>query len=579
MRKSSRRKRRSDSETGAVQVLEEAFHLLRSIDLKLYWYFYLGTIPFVIGLLYFTADMSRSGLAREDAAFIASAMAILYCWMRVCQARFCEGLWNFLSPQDEEKVRKRIGFRNGAALLLLHSIQGPLLCIGLLLIVPLGWIIAARENLSVLAFRSDDSEGALRGLYSKSLRLSGYQWAQNHGILLVLVVIALFMWINVIGTALLVPGFAKSIFGIDSIFTLSPLAAVLNTTFFLGSLLLTYLVVAPLLKAAYTIRCFQARSSSTGEDLLSRLAESRELRRRDLKGVVLSVTMIAFLVLSPGEAFSDELTDQQSVKLGQAISDTLEQKKYQWQLPRREALEENRSPEQSWLASRLQEIAESTRELVNALSERLEEWIDNLINNQEESNSKDKSESMKFFREIGSTMSLALVLVVLGLIVWVFVAFYRKHRADSPVEAEDEGLGGVVDLESENIIASQLPEDEWMKLAKEQMAGGDWRLAVRALFLASLAKLGENEVLKIARFKSNRDYRGELERRMRANLDLISAFDGNVRQFERSWYGTHDLSEGEVVTFLGNHEIVVRESKKRSAEGIGAEASLLRAGQ
>lgn len=578
MRKSSRRKRRSHSEIGAVQVLEEAFHLLRSVDLKLYWYFYLGTIPFVIGLLYFTADMSRSGLAREDAAFIASIMVVLYFWMRVCQARFCEGLWNFLSPQHEANARKRMGFRNLAAFLLLHSIQGPLLLIGLILIVPLGWIIAARENLSVLAFRSDDSEGGLRGLCAKSLRLSGYQWAQNHGILLVLGVVALFTWINVIGTAFLVPSFAKSIFGIDSIFTLSPLAAVLNTTFFLGSIFLTYLVVAPLLKAAYTIRCFQARSSSTGEDLLSRLAECRDLRRGEVKGVVLSVLMVVFLVLSPGEAFSDEPIDQQSVGLGEAISDTLEQKKYQWQLPRREALEENRSSEQSWLASRLQEIAESTRELVKALGDLLDEWIDNLLNNQQEGNSTDKSKSIKFFKEIGSTMSLALVLIVLGLIVWVFVALYRKHRADSPVEVEDDGVGGFVDLESEDIIASQLPEDEWMKLAKERMAGGDWRLAVRALFLASLAKLGENQVLKIARFKSNRDYRHELERRMRGKVDLISAFDGNVRQFERSWYGTHDLSEGEVDTFLSNHEIIVRESK-RSTEGLGAEASLVTAGK
>ncbi|MDA7922305.1 hypothetical protein N9B73_11160 [Verrucomicrobiales bacterium] len=410
MRKSSRRKRRSENETGAVQILEEAFHLLRSIDLNLYWRFYLGTIPFVIGLLYFAADMSRSGMAREDAAFVAGIMALLYVWMRVCQARFCDGLWNFLSPKTDGEIRKRICFRGVAALLLLHSIQGPLLVIGLITVIPLGWVIAARENLSVLAFRNERSEGGLRKLWAESLRLSGYQWAQNHGVLIVLGIFTLFTWVNVIGTAILVPTFAKAIFGIDSVFTISPIAAVLNSTFFLGSLLLTYLVVAPLMKAAYTIRCFQARSRSTGEDLLSRLAESRSLRRRELSGALLSLLLAMVFVLSPGSVFAEEPVEQQSSELGEAIATTLEQKKYQWQLPRREALEENRSAEQSWLASRLQEIAESTRELVAALGKLLEDWIEKLLGDQSKSGkistfSSAFSKPITFFRMESSGLS------------------------------------------------------------------------------------------------------------------------------------------------------------------------------
>lgn len=579
MRKSSRRKRRSENESGAIQVLEEAFCLLREIDLKLYWHFYFGTIPFVIGMLYFTADMSRSGLAREDAAFVAGIMVLLYVWMRMCQARFCEGLWNKLSPQSEDTVRTGLRFRRVAALLFLHSIQGPLLLFGLVTVVPLGWIIAARENLSVLAFRGEVAEGALRSLWSESLRLSAYQWAQNHGVLIVLGVVSLFMWVNVVGTAILVPTFAKAIFGIDSVFTMSPIAATTNTTFFLGSLLLTYLAVAPLIKAAYTIRCFQARTRSTGEDLLSRLAEAGSLRQSQLKSTSLSIVLVFSFVLSAGTVSSEDAVVRQSSELGEAISTTLEQKKYQWQLPRREVLEAERSAEQSWLASRLQEVAESTRELVEALGELIEDWIEKLMNNQSGTGNADKTENIKFFKEIGSTMSLALVLIVLGLIVWVFVALYRKHRSEAPVEVDDEGVGGFVDLESEDIIASQLPENEWMKLAREQLAGGDRRLGVRALFLASLAQLGESRILKIARFKSNRDYRRELERRLRRKGDLIPAFDENVRQFERSWYGTHELSEAEVEVFLGNHEKIVKEAKRELRGKTGEGATMVVTGQ
>ena len=39
-------------------------------------------------------------------------------------------------------------------------------------------------------------------------------------------------------------------------------------------------------------------------------------------------------------------------------------------------------------------------------------------------------------------------------------------------------------------MASQLPEDAWLKLAREMVEKGDLRLAVRAMYLAMLAHLG-----------------------------------------------------------------------------------------
>ena len=67
-----------------------------------------------------------------------------------------------------------------------------------------------------------------------------------------------------------------------------------------------------------------------------------------------------------------------------------------------------------------------------------------------------------------------------------------------------------IDLASEETLASQLPEDEWMRLAREQLEAGDSRLAVRALFLAILSSLGEQRLIDIDRAKSNLDYRNEV---------------------------------------------------------------------
>src|SRR5690606_10383114 len=118
----------------------------------------------------------------------------------------------------------------------------------------------------------------------RSLRCAHHDWAQNHAILLIFFFISLFTWVNIVASCVLVSGFGKSLFGIENIFTLNPIAAVMNTTFFLGSFLLMQLVIAPMLLATYTLRCFYAESRSTGADLLSRLAICRDKREKTREG-------------------------------------------------------------------------------------------------------------------------------------------------------------------------------------------------------------------------------------------------------------------------------------------------------
>jgi len=52
-----------------------------------------------------------------------------------------------------------------------------------------------------------------------------------------------------------------------------------------------------------------------------------------------------------------------------------------------------------------------------------------------------------------------------------------------------EAIFPVPDLADENIRADQLPEDGWTKLARELLERGEFRLAMRAFYLASLAHL------------------------------------------------------------------------------------------
>lgn len=572
----NRRRKRVRLERSSLQLAEESFHLLRSVDLRYLWVFYLGVIPFAVGLLYFTADMSRSGLADESVVGASLVMTGLYFWMRICQARFCKGLWDTIAPAAQDPLPRTERIRQGIAACFFQSLQTPLLLVGLFFVIPLGWIIAALQNASVLAFTQGGEGKTLRRLFGNSFRHSHFDWAQNHGVLLIFAVVGLFTWINLVATAIVVPTLVKAFFGVESVFTISPTAAILNSTFFLGTLILTYLVMSPMLKAAYTLRCFYAESRTTGADLLSRLASCEKTREPvsapKSEGLAkASAVVLAILLLGQfagaQEPPAPQASSVEEVPAAEVTGDdfqdeiarTLEQKKYQWQLSQREmdSIEES---EQSWLSRWMRDIADSTRDAMKSFSEWIKEQWRKMSRDRQPVVKGDGGDGLDFSEGLSSTFSIALIVIVSALVAWLLFVMYRKYRGKPPIEAEEVAIE-TVDLQSEDIVASQLPENEWMKLAREQMEKGDRRLAIRALFLASLAHLGEVGLLKIARFKSNRDYRFELIRRARKQDSLRLAFDRNTHLFERAWYGWHPVSEANVEEFLKNHQAIAEESR------------------
>ena len=95
-----------------------------------------------------------------------------------------------------------------------------------------------------------------------------------------------------------------------------------------------------------------------------------------------------------------------------------------------------------------------------------------------------------------------------------------------------------------------------MKLASELMEHGELRLALRALFLGTLADLAKRNLVNLARFKSNRDYERELQRRSHSSPDLLSAFGDNVAALERVWYGRHEVHPDLVSRFVANVNLI-----------------------
>src|SRR5580698_6859784 len=83
--KMKRTHRRAEGKT-CLDLIEEATHLLRMVPAATLAVYFLGTIPFVLGLLFFWADMSRSPLAPQHLAGASLGMVALFLWMKLCQA-------------------------------------------------------------------------------------------------------------------------------------------------------------------------------------------------------------------------------------------------------------------------------------------------------------------------------------------------------------------------------------------------------------------------------------------------------------------------------------------------------------
>jgi hypothetical protein len=153
---------------------------------------------------------------------------------------------------------------------------------------------------------------------------------------------------------------------------------------------------------------------------------------------------------------------------------------------------------------------------------------------------------------------LAAITCILAVLLW---RAWRRRRRNPEIEITSEEVTKTPDIMEEHVDARELPEDGWLAMAKDLMAQGQLRLALRALYLACLASLAEQNLITIARFKSDRDYERELQRRAHSIPSLLSAFDENMLVFERTWYGKHEVDQGNIEHFTTNYNRIKRLSE------------------
>lgn len=546
----------------AVGLLEEAFHLVRLAGGGALAAYYIGALPFVMALLYFIGDMSLDARAPNHLGEASLGLSILFVWMKVWQSVYVQHLGDRLAGQVQKSrpwtVRR---------VLMVIAVQTAIQPWGLIVlpisIVFLPWSYAFFQNgLCMVAQERVSTWSVVKGS-AKQVKL----WpGQNHTALIVMALLGIFLAMNLVAVVLVLPGLLKSFLDIDTVFTRGG-NSIYNTTLLSAIVAMVYLLLDPMIKAMYALRCFYGGSLQSGADLRSDLGRIRS-RRGDVGGGAKGIGIILLCVMllsgspagakgpaSPGKAVPTAAKVSPD-QLDRAIRQTIDQPRYTWRTPR---------PQESGKSSNF----------LHDIGEAIGKWLDGFGNRPTKQaaqkspgsgggssgrSSGGRSSYGGADATVGAIQALlwgVVILVVCGL-AYLLAQYVIARRGGRKEKKKETPVAAKPDVKDENVSADQLPEEGWLGMAEELIASGQLRLALRAMYLACLVHLGQREMIRIARFKSNRDYEGELRRRSHAVPGMAELFESNVTTFEIAWYGMHTVTAGMVESFKQNQQRMAR---------------------
>jgi hypothetical protein len=337
--------------------------------------------------------------------------------------------------------------------------------------------------------------------------------------------------------------------GIETLSSMGGLS-MLNTTLLTAAGGLSFLVVDPLVKAIYALRCFYGESLRTGEDLKLDLKNCRPSHGVAALLPLLLIILLSLLssnassanekplMVAESKASSSSLSPQE---VDRAISGVIGKAEYSWRMPREEHEKKADSgPFDEFILGIVDTIGQWLHpvkkwfgEVFRWIGEHLMKWAK--INQEARSAQGGLTNSVYILLYV----ILAALACIPAVLLW---RRWNKRVKKSTAILEATAIIQKPDILDEHVSADELPANSWMELAREFMEKGDLRLALRAFYLAGLSHLSSCGVITLAVFKSNRDYERELLRKFRDKPQLLTAFSQNTRLFESIWYGMHDVT-------------------------------------
>lgn len=540
----------------AMEVLDEAVSLIRQTPLSTLSIYYLGALPFCLGLIYFWFDMTQGADAEAHLVKEALMLTALYIWMKTCQAVFARKLLALLEGEDAEPWTL---LRMANTALLQTICAGSFVLVypmALIVTLPFGWVSAFYHNASIVG---TSSKSTMQSTYAEAAELARLWPKQNHLIIGIMFVASLALFLNLAVFFKMLPELLNMFLGIESILDENSFAWN-NSSFYLDVSVFCFLVLNPLNKAIYALRCFYGRARFSGADLKSALHRYRMVSAPQAPLRALVLILIFFLLSVSGRVQAEMTTsnadaseasvqsDPSAVKLDQAIQKTLAKDEFAWRLPRNVQGTED----ESWIVRMLHRVGAFFRHLLHTPLKwlgKLLKWLFDNDRNHDSSGSWWQGVSEIPWKMIFIFFAAIVLLILLS---WLF--FYLRKKVPKVLVPLTSAAVRTVNLEAEDVRADDLPEDSWLALAQQMIERGEMRLALRAIYLATLSVLAQQQLVRLGPAKSNRDFLLELTRRLRGNAPFLGFFRENINLFEASWYGTHPVTTAIIDTMRANHQ-------------------------
>lgn len=496
--------------------LEEACHLLRELPARSWSIWLAGTLPYTLALLDFVMEMSRSAFAAERLVWKSFLLALLFGVKHTSQAVYTRDCLRLLRGELISAPSFEAILRTFFVQLFWQPLRLPALAAVSIVLFPVPAVAGFFRNLGPAAL--DRERGFVREswklgtgdtrAHAVSLLLFGATWA--------------LLFLNLAALWVAVPMLLKALFGLQT--DLGRLAfRLINASTFLVTLVVSWVLLEPAHNALGAVRAFYAQARSDGEDLRG------ALRRLAILGAALVVLCL------PGLAQQQQQVDPAA--LDQKIEEVFREPEFAWRAPR-----EDQGAGDGGLRRIFESIGKAFEWFIEMWKKLFGE--DDKAPAQTPSTWSIDAELLKWIM----IAAAALALISIGIVL-----FNRKRGKANAGSATAAAVAPPVDLADENVTPDQKPEDEWLRMADDCAARGEYRLAIRAVHLAGLRYLGERGYVTLQPAKTGHEYHREFERRVRGSAALEGYLSG-LRQYEATWYGFTGASASEFSVLRGTWE-------------------------
>lgn len=178
------------------------------------------------------------------------------------------------------------------------------------------------------------------------------------------------------------------------------------------------------------------------------------------------------------------------------------------------------------------------------LGEKLRRWIMDLL-----------ERLIRWLPTQGTTFNsvLKMIIILAGVVVAAVLGLMLKRMFTREKRVKEREKRTVLGEELDQEVTANELLDAALRLARE----GDYRGAIRKLYISLLFQMDEQRIIQLESSATNRDYLRKL--RLSGNARLFSAMEYLTGKFDYFWYGKFASSEADFSDFLSRYRELIQE--------------------